>query len=291
MSSSKCTIAIVMPAYNPSLEDYERLMSYASQADFCIVQDDSESSNENLFLSCFSNRSISVFYRWNGRNLGLVRSLNRGFAAAISMGADWVLVMNPDGIMAGNAIASYRRYIDNHEISSIAALFPTYDTERRPRKAALGVREVTYGDLSGTLFRSAVLKRIGLYDEKTYFYGCDVEWCLRARKAGYKFMEISEALIHHQPASTRRLKVFGRTIFSYGIDSPIRYYYQFRSGYYIHSLYHDVRQDAFMLFKLLKVIFLFDNKREYLRLHKKAKEDFLAGYFGSYDARQQNKTC
>lgn len=288
MSVGQINIAAIVPVYNPQADDYARICSYAQQVDFCIVQDDSPENNEKTCLAFFSQTDISVTYRWNGRNLGLVGSLNRAFEESIALRADWILVMNPDGELDSGAIPAFARYIVENDTSNIAALMPVYDTERRPRRFSQGAKEIVYGDMSGTLFNVSVLKEVGCYDPKTYFYGCDVEWCLRARKKGYRLIEVSNALIHHHPASTRKFTVFGKTLFAYGVDSPVRYYYQFRSGFYIHDLYHDARQDAFMLCKLLKVLLLFEDKTEYLRRYREAKRDFKAGYFGNYSSRFQD---
>lgn len=283
--TAKCIIAAVVPVYKPSREDYERVASYVGQVDFCIIQDDSPEDGFGFFTSFFNDFDLDVCYHWNGKNLGLVSSLNNGFASAMNRGAAWILVMNPDGSLEHDYVSCFRRFIQAHETSGVAALVPTYSTARHHACPKEGYKEVSYGDMSGTLFSCSALADLGLYDPKTYFYGCDSEWCLRAKSRGYKLIEVSDALIHHNPGTTCSFRVLGKDIFLYGKDSPVRYYYQFRSGYYIHSLYHNVKQDAFIFYKFLKVLFLFDNKREYLRLHKAAKIDFKRGYFGSYYSR------
>lgn len=55
------------------------------------------------------------------------------------------------------------------------------------------------GWVSGTamLIKNDILKKIGFLDEKIFMYGEDVEFCLKARRAGFKVGWIKEAEIIH----------------------------------------------------------------------------------------------
>ena len=275
----------IIALYNPTVADFANVEKYVDGLDECLLMDDSGNNNLSECKAFIERHPRRVLYIPNETNIGLTKSVNRGFDKAISDGADWVLVMNPDGAFENDAIGIYRDYIENHDCSNVAIIVPQYNFDRHPRQAGIGFKTVTYADMSGSLYNTNVLKRIGLYDPKTFFYGLDAEYCLRVKKNNYKMIECSAAVLHHQPAHTETLKIGNKAIFRYGKDVPVRYYYQFRSGYYIHYLYHDFKQDAFMIYKFLKVIFLFDNKKEYLRLIKQAKADYKSGYFGKYQEK------
>lgn len=270
----------IIALYNPTAADFANVEKYIDGLDECLLLDDSGNNNLSECKDFIEKHPGRVHYMPNETNVGLTKSVNRGFEKAIADGADWVLVMNPDGVFENDAIGIYRDYIENHDCSNVAIIVPQYNFDRHPRKAGVGLKTVKYADMSGSLYNTKVLKKIGLYDPKTFFYGLDTEYCLRVKKNDYRMIECSAAVLHHQPAHTETLKIGNKVIFRYGKDVPVRYYYQFRSGYYIHYLYHDFKQDAFMIYKFLKVIFFFDNKKEYLRLIKKAKADYKNGYFG-----------
>lgn len=55
------------------------------------------------------------------------------------------------------------------------------------------------GWVSGSvmLIKSEVIEKIGYLDEKIFMYGEDVEYCIRAKKAGYKIGWTNQALILH----------------------------------------------------------------------------------------------
>jgi GT2 family glycosyltransferase len=55
---------------------------------------------------------------------------------------------------------------------------------------------------NGYLWRSAALGRIGLLDENFFGYHEDVDWCVRARKAGYRIVYAGTAAILHRGGSS-----------------------------------------------------------------------------------------
>jgi hypothetical protein len=60
--------------------------------------------------------------------------------------------------------------------------------------------EVDYAPVLAT--RRDVLERVGPLDESYYIYGEDVDFSLRARKAGYKVVYVPEAIFRHMHSAT-----------------------------------------------------------------------------------------
>jgi GT2 family glycosyltransferase len=55
------------------------------------------------------------------------------------------------------------------------------------------------------LIRRSVVDAIGLLDEDFFLYGEDLDWCYRAKQAGYKVMYAPvSTVIHHKGSSSRR---------------------------------------------------------------------------------------
>ena len=52
------------------------------------------------------------------------------------------------------------------------------------------------------LVKCEVIKKIGLMDEDYFLYFEDVDWCLKARRAGYKCVLVSNTKIWHKPSSS-----------------------------------------------------------------------------------------
>ena len=194
--------------------------------------------------------------------------------------------MNPDGTFQNNAISIYKQYISQNNTDDVGIICPVFNIDRRPKEAGIGVREVKYPDMTGCLYNTKILSQIGFYDEKTYFYGLDLEYCLRVKKNGYRIIECSEAVLNHKPAETYDVTLFGKTLFKCGKDNPQRYYYQFRSAYYICQKYHSFYCFAFHVYKWLKVVLFFDNKQKYFKMINLGVKDAKSGFYGNINDRE-----
>lgn len=47
------------------------------------------------------------------------------------------------------------------------------------------------------MLRAEVIARIGLLDEQFFMYGEDLDWCLRAKQAGYRVVYYPAVTVHH----------------------------------------------------------------------------------------------
>lgn len=271
--------------YMPQKKEIDNISKYISQLDYCYLLDDSAKDNSKAVDSLIKKFPEKVEYHMNVQNIGLVRSVNNGFKLAIEKGADWILVMNPDGTFKNDAISIFKKYIEKNDIKKVGIICPRYNIDRRPINEGIGTKEVKYPDMSGCLYNAKVLKKIGFYDENTYFYGLDLEYCIRIKKNGYKIIECSEAVLNHKPAETFDIKLFGKTIMKCGKDTPQRYYYQFRSAYYIIKKYHSFYCFAFHIYKVFKVIMFFDDKKEYFKMIRLGIKDAKKGFYGNLKER------
>lgn len=275
-------IAGIVALYRPKTSDLVNIKKYVDSLDLCILMDDTGVDNRDLFVSLLEKGSDNVVYFANEKNIGLCASVNRGFRYAVERGAEWILVMNPDGTFQNDAINIYRRFISNHDCANVAIIAPQYNYDRHPRKIQAGYRQIFYADMSGSFYNAAILSKMEYYNPDMYFDGLDMEYCLRVQKAGYKMIQCKEAVLNHHPACTKELRIGQLVIFRYGKDTPLRYYYQFRCFFYLQKVYHNWRVALFFLYKYMKVLILFDHKKEYLREIKKAKRDYKQNYFGAY---------
>ena len=64
------------------------------------------------------------------------------------------------------------------------------------------VREVDSVIGNGYLWRASALREVGLLDESFFGYHEDVDWCLRARRAGWRVVYAGHAAIIHQGGSS-----------------------------------------------------------------------------------------
>jgi GT2 family glycosyltransferase len=167
---------------------------------------------------------------WNGQNLGYARANNQAIVLSQS---SFVMLLNPDTIVTPGSIGGLLEYmILNPEIgiigpkvlnsdgsfqahckrgearpweafcyfSGLAKLFPRSRCFAGYLQGFLDEDEVNeVPALSGScmLIRRDVIDQIGLLDERFFAYQEDTDYCVQARKAGWKVVYYPKAVITH----------------------------------------------------------------------------------------------
>jgi GT2 family glycosyltransferase len=162
---------------------------------------------------------------------------NRGFARAANQGiasghAPWVLLLNPDTVIAPDAIARLVAHLGGlpehamvvpqltdaaGRVQQSAYLFPSIPValmfavgahhvlprSRRQRLLLPGYwgaspQDVPWAIGAVMLVRRSAIERVGLLDESFFVYAEDMEWCQRMWSAGLRIRFIPEvSIIHH----------------------------------------------------------------------------------------------
>lgn len=152
----------------------------------------------------------------NGRNLGFVRGNNIGLTAGLSRGAELLLVLNNDTVLAPDCVSRLVEAIETdgrigvvgplmrralrpdlidmggdfnfwtgevrlRHFVSLAETAPTRPTPFDPNT----IQPIDYVWGCGLMVRAEVLQRVGLFDERYVAYYEDADFCMRARAAGY----------------------------------------------------------------------------------------------------------
>jgi GT2 family glycosyltransferase len=162
-------------------------------------------------------------------NRGFAGGNNVGITAALDAGAEGVLLLNNDARVTHDflppllaAIASGPRCaaassavlrLDRPEMIDVAYAEVRFD--RRAVVQIIGVnallghgfetrREVEVAVGTSLLLRAEALREVGLLDEAYFAYHEDVDWCLRARRAGWSIVwEPRSRVLHRGSASTK----------------------------------------------------------------------------------------
>ncbi len=271
-------IALIVPVYNLKPNEYDNLSRIVGLFSLSIIVDDSKTYDTSIKEALENQGCI---YLSNDSEQGLSRTVNRGIDYALSKEIGWVLILNQNSVIDGTIIEIYLKYIKTHNTEKIAILSPVYNYDRHRRQAGVGYKTVRYTDMTGSLINCEVYRNIGGYDSRFFIDGLDVEWCLRAKKCGYKIIRCNEAVINHHPGETRELNILGISVLKYGWHNASRYYYQYKAAFLIHDMYHDFCSDIFNLYKVLKSFIIFGNRVEYVKMFVKAIKDYENGNYGS----------
>jgi GT2 family glycosyltransferase len=166
----------------------------------------------------------------NNENLGFTRANNQ---AIVQCQSELVLLLNPDTVVRDGALDKMVQYMDEHpevgvsgcrllnedgslqlacrrsvpspkvafyRLSGLSRLFPNSKTMARYNLTYLDpstTHEVDAVSGAFLLIRRQVIDQIGLLDEDFWIYGEDIDWCIRAKKVGWKVMYCPHADVLH----------------------------------------------------------------------------------------------
>jgi hypothetical protein len=113
------------------------------------------------------------------------------------------------------------------------------------------------------MIRKEIIHKIGLFDNGLYLYLEDVDYCLRAKAAGFRLIYVPRSVIWHLNAGS-----------SSGPGNPLQEYYQTRNRLVLGFRYAPLRTKFALLREAARQIMASD------RVRKKAVIDALLGRMG-----------
>lgn len=270
-------LAIVI-AYN--IEEkiiLQNINSYKNYVDKVIIVDNSDKENK---LNELSDEKIA--YLKLNDNLGIAKALNEGIYYAIKHNYKFVLTMDQDSKFNNNLIEEYSKNYGK----DIIIYSPNYIIERKHNKEYKVDSQYLYWTMtSGNLINLELFQKVGMFKEEFFIDGVDYEYCLRARKNGYKILQCNRAILLHNPGITKIKKILFWN-YKYGYMSPTRMYYQIRNLKYISKEYKSFRAELIIIIKFLKIVLLFDNKKEFFTMFKKGIKDCKENKFGKIESKE-----
>ncbi len=198
----------------------------------------------------------------SGENLGFTGGVNLGVARALTMGAAWVLLINNDTVVAEDFFAALVDGMSEQPAYDIYApsifyfdapgkiwffgdrlVRGTLFTRGLYKNAALpenlpAVIPVDFVSGCGMLVRRAVFERVGVFDPALFMYGEEVDFCWRARLAGFSMAVIPAAKMWHKVSASankdkprmRYLRVRNQAWFYRRYSFGVRKYFMFAAG-------------------------------------------------------------
>ena len=240
-------------------------------------------------------RCPSVRLICNSVNLGFSGGSNRGMEAALAEGDAPILLLNNDARIGENDVVQLGKTLqENHDLGFIMPLL--YETETGKLVTVGRKNPVTHlqsallelpdsGSLvevemvSGTavLVNPAMLRQVGLLDERFFFSAEIADLCLRANKDGYKCAVDLRAKATHSVGSSPALR------------STLYVYYIVRNRFLILRKHYRYNVPLFLFWGLYALAlagkFLLAGKRPSTRAAWLALWDGIRGQFGNQNER------
>ncbi|VEG29899.1 glycosyltransferase family 2 protein [Actinomyces howellii] len=244
MTGAGRDVAAVVVTYHPEGDCAELLEALAGQCRWVIVVDNG-SLPEELEPVRSACAAVGALLVELGRNTGIAAAQNRGVVEAERLGARWVLLSDDDSAPAEGMVSLLMTAFEAPGQRPVAAVGPLVGEDRGgrdqlvyvarrwgPRRATaeeLGspFLEVAFLIASGCLVDLHALREVGPMNEDLFIDHVDLEWGLRARRAGYRLLVVPRARMTHS-LGDEVVRIPGRRQ-PVHMHGPVRNYYLARN--------------------------------------------------------------
>ena len=196
------TCAIIV-TYHPDNDFPQRAKIAVDQFDLTILVDNGSIGEELRMLQEMAlNSDIELVE--NGINVGIAAALNRGCRAAFASRYEWVVLLDQDTLISPvmlSVLADVFLGVENQK----TMLGSNYHDAHKGRDfISCTGNDAVYRErktliTSGTLMSLEMFREIGEFREDYFIDSVDHEYCLRARRHGYR------VIISCQPLMTQRI--------------------------------------------------------------------------------------
>lgn len=209
-------VGAVVVTYSPDLERLDPLLgALAAQCAGVVVVDNGPGGPE-LEAACERAGAELVAL---GENTGIAHAQNVGIERAVAAGATHVLLSDQDSLPAPDMVAELLSGLERGReqgLGPVGAVGPVAGDVRSeseelvyvarrwgPRRAlpadvdADGLVDAAFLIASGCLVPADVLSRVGTMNAEWFIDHVDLEWGLRARRAGYRLLAVTSARLDH----------------------------------------------------------------------------------------------
>jgi hypothetical protein len=239
-----------------------------------------------------------------GANLGFTGGNNVGIRRALEDGADYIMLLNNDTIVAPDCIDVMVEVMENDPAVGVTGPMIYYYSapetiwsaggeidwsrgttrmigvnEEDKSQYGLSPRPVDFVTGCALLVQRDVWEKVGLLDDKFFMYYEETEWCVRAARAGYKIMLVPGAMLWHKISIEARA------------TSPRTYYYMTRNRLlFLHRTQAGYRTWAYTIFEYVRTYLSWTLRprwqdRRHLRgTMIRAFRDYTRGRFGQLPA-------
>lgn len=249
--------------------------------DVLVIDNGSDDDSEAVLSSSPLDFRLLIL----GQNVGFAAGNNEGLRLALREGYDYALLMNNDAFAAPDMLAE----LLVETAPDIGLLSPKIYYEGEPsriwfangrqQRGTLDLRDTGQGQLDGPewansrdvdyllgtclLVNLTAAGRVGLLDERYFFYFEDLDWSIRMREAGYRLrMAAGAHLLHRVATSTGGVD-----------DSPLRRYHLAHSSVIFWRRHANLGSPPVILgFRLLSAM------KMVLRLALSGRWDVAAAY-------------
>lgn len=270
--SDALRIPAVTVTYEPDLAWPERLRAILAACPSCIVVDNSLTPAARSFVAATVNSTPGAELISNPANPGIGRALNQAFSSLLAAGHPCALAFdqdstpaadlaarllataatNPSAAVVGAAWRDAARP-DAPSLHPVAA--PGFPLAFRRVPANANLPDVLFVITSGSLFSLEAWRRLGGFDDSLFLDLVDTDFCLRARRAGWRIAVSASARLIHSRGTKKPVRHLGRVFFP-SFTPPFRLRLLSRNRLRLFAR-HGAREPAWVAYELAYAAKLF----------------------------------
>jgi len=197
-------------------------------------------------------QSAEVRYVRLPENIGGAGGFREGLRVALASEAEWIWMMDDDAEPHADALEELAKVASNAdhvygslaicgELTSWTVTLAENPTRRITRVAGVPPSaDVESLPFLGFLIHRDLVGRIGLPDAGFFIAADDIEYCIRAKRAGARLVIASRSRIEHPRTPVRDVRLFGHEI-PYLSLPPWKRYYDTRNRLLVARRYYGIR--------------------------------------------------
>ncbi|MCD6149364.1 glycosyltransferase family 2 protein [bacterium] len=189
-----------------------------------IVDNDSRDGSFELAKNSFPK----AHFIKNKKNLGFAAGSNIGIRFALEKMADYVFLLNNDAVVSKNTLSELIKVAQSEKLKSAGIFSPVIfkgNTKKiwfaggkinwlkmraihknKLQVASCKLQVTSYATGCAMLVKKEVFKKTGLLDENFFLYYEDADFCVRAKKEGFKSAAVASAKVKHYEKSEENKK-------------------------------------------------------------------------------------
>lgn len=220
-------VFVVIPNWNGADDlpaSIESVLAQSLTNLILVVVDNGSSDDSQAIIERYKTRDTRVRSIYRDKNYGFTGGVNPGIELAIQQDADYVALFNNDAQADKDWLLHLSTYLGSHQEYGIAACtllhadgktidstadqytvwgipFPRGRDE--PASSRYDSDTVIFGASGGaSMYRIAMLREIGLFDQDFFAYYEDIDISFRAQLAGWKVAFVPKAIVYHAQGKT-----------------------------------------------------------------------------------------
>jgi len=239
-----------------------------------IVIDGGGALNDPTQLKFAFQSNTKLLVHWLPENQGIAAALNAGVSIAKKNGYRWILTMDGDTMaepdMVENLVYFWRRIFEQEGFSIAIMGMLSVDKNTGSVEKVTGCEDKFFVEkrgiiTSGSLIALDAYDALGPFREEFFIDSVDYDFCMRARRRGYRVIKLCRVGMIHSLGRTKEFN-FGLFKVKTTNHSTVRRYYMYRNStilareYFLSDPLYSFAVFFFQLKTWLIVLFLEKDK-------------------------------